>query len=91
MKAVGTRVLGTKACGAKVYPAKVHGARVYGSALRFVRDRMRAGDSGMTTSEYALGTVAACGLAGVLYRVLTSDTVRAALESILGKALGVQF
>ncbi|MDI3389624.1 DUF4244 domain-containing protein [Streptomyces sp. B-S-A8] len=60
-------------------------------ALRGVCDRLRAaGDAGMTTSEYALGTVAACAFAAVLYKVVTSDTVRAALESIVGKALGVQ-
>jgi len=61
-----------------------------GSALRTMRARMRTGDAGMTTSEYALGTVAACGFAALLYRVVTSDAVKAALESIIGKALGVQ-
>ncbi|MDI3420445.1 DUF4244 domain-containing protein [Streptomyces luteolus] len=35
-------------------------------------------------------TVAACGFAALLYKVVTSDAVRAALESIVGKALGVQ-
>lgn len=52
---------------------------------------MRADDAGMTTSEYALGTVAACGFAAVLYRVVTSDGVKAALQSVIGRALGVQF
>nr|WP_312866132.1 DUF4244 domain-containing protein [Streptomyces boluensis] len=51
---------------------------------------MRAGDAGMTTSEYALGTVAACGFAALLYKIVTSDGVKAALESVIGKALGVQ-
>ncbi|WP_156725610.1 DUF4244 domain-containing protein [Streptomyces apocyni] len=59
--------------------------------VRRVRARMRANDAGMTTSEYALGTVAACGFAALLYRVVTSDGVRAALEGVIGKALGVQF
>ncbi|MDQ8706698.1 DUF4244 domain-containing protein [Streptomyces sp. LHD-70] len=61
------------------------------AALRAVHDRVRsASDAGMTTSEYALGTVAACGFAALLYKVVTSDAVREALESIVGKALGVQ-
>ncbi|MDG4866086.1 DUF4244 domain-containing protein [Streptomyces sp. T-3] len=62
--------------------------------MRFFRRacrRMRANDAGMTTSEYALGTVAACGFAAVLYKVVTSDGVKAALESVIGRALGVQF
>ncbi|MDI3409409.1 DUF4244 domain-containing protein [Streptomyces cavernicola] len=60
-------------------------------ALRLLRARLRAaGDAGMTTSEYAMGTVAACGFAAVLYKVVTSDAVQAALESIVAKALGVQ-
>lgn len=61
-----------------------------GAARRAVKVRMRAGDAGMTTSEYALGTVAACGFAAVLYRIVTSDAVKTALESVIGKALGVQ-
>ncbi|MEV6318014.1 DUF4244 domain-containing protein [Streptomyces sp. NPDC051776] len=48
-------------------------------------------DAGMTTAEYAVGTVAACGFAAVLYKVVTSDTVSAALESVIGKALDAQF
>lgn len=37
--------------------------------------KMRRDDRGMTTAEYAVGTVAACGFAGVLLKLLTSDTV----------------
>ncbi|RII13072.1 hypothetical protein DSC45_24795 [Streptomyces sp. YIM 130001] len=50
-----------------------------------------SGDAGMITSEYALGTVAACGFAAVLYRVVTSDTVKGALEAVIGKGLDAQF
>ncbi|MFI6941253.1 DUF4244 domain-containing protein [Streptomyces sp. NPDC050418] len=45
----------------------------------------------MTTSEYALGTVAACAFAAVLYRVVTSGAVKDLLEGIIEKALGGQF
>ncbi|MEV7089427.1 DUF4244 domain-containing protein [Streptomyces sp. NPDC093085] len=52
----------------------------------------RAGaDTGMTTAEYALGTVAACAFAAVLYRVVTSGSVAAALEGLIGRALDAQF
>ena len=32
-------------------------------------------DAGMTTSEYAMGTIAACAFAAVLYKVVTSGAV----------------
>lgn len=54
------------------------------------RDLMR-GDSGMTTSEYAMGTIAACAFAAVLYKVVTSGAVSGALQSVIGKALNAQF
>lgn len=53
---------------------------------------MRTGDdAGMTTAEYAVGTVAACGFAGVLFKLLTSDGVRALLKDILERALTLGF
>ncbi|MEU4200862.1 DUF4244 domain-containing protein [Streptomyces sp. NPDC045470] len=47
-------------------------------------------DRGMTTAEYALGTLAACAAAAVLYKVLSGGAVEAALRAVIGKALGVQ-
>ncbi|MEV8408646.1 DUF4244 domain-containing protein [Streptomyces niveus] len=47
---------------------------------------MRA-DSGMVSAEYAVGTLAACGLAALLYKVVTSESVAGALESVIGNAL----
>ncbi|MFD4814688.1 DUF4244 domain-containing protein [Streptomyces sp. NPDC058418] len=52
--------------------------------------RMRT-DTGMTTSEYAVGTIAACVFAAVLYKVVTSGPVSDALESLIAKALNAQF
>jgi hypothetical protein len=46
-----------------------------------------AGDSGMNTAEYAVGTLAAVAFAGLLYKVLTSDAVRSALTSLVERAL----
>ncbi|MFJ1649244.1 DUF4244 domain-containing protein [Streptomyces sp. NPDC088258] len=48
-------------------------------------------DAGMTTSEYAVGTIAACAFAAVLYKVVTSGAVSGALQSLIGKALDAQF
>ncbi|MGW6871322.1 DUF4244 domain-containing protein [Streptomyces xanthophaeus] len=43
------------------------------------------------TSEYAMGTIAACAFAAVLYKVVTSEVVATALQSTIGKALDVPF
>ncbi|MDP9393970.1 MAG: DUF4244 domain-containing protein [Actinomycetota bacterium] len=45
----------------------------------------------MTTAEYAVGTVAACGFAGVLVKLLTSDRVTRMLGDLLERALSVAF
>jgi Protein of unknown function (DUF4244) len=45
-------------------------------------------DAGMTTAEYAVGTIAACGFAAVLYKVVTSGAVSAAIAGLLKRALG---
>ena len=49
------------------------------------------GDQGMTTAEYAVGTVAACGFAGVLFKLLTSDSVVRMLKDIVERALTIAF
>ncbi|MFE6331860.1 DUF4244 domain-containing protein [Streptomyces sp. NPDC057806] len=56
-----------------------------------VRARMRAfadrRDSGMVTSEYAMGIIAAVAFAVVLYKVVTSGQVSAELQAIVKQAL----
>ncbi|WP_205863446.1 DUF4244 domain-containing protein [Planosporangium thailandense] len=54
--------------------------------IRKLLDRLR-GDAGMNTAEYAVGTLAAVAFAGLLLKVVTSDTVRAALAAIIQRAL----
>jgi hypothetical protein len=44
-------------------------------------------DLGMTTAEYAVGTIAAVAFAAVLYKVVQSDAVSSALSSIVTSAL----
>ncbi|TLQ44559.1 DUF4244 domain-containing protein [Streptomyces marianii] len=75
--------------------ARTRAASRASEILTRARDRLSGrlprGDAGMTTSEYAMGTIAACAFAAALYQVITSDTVSTALESIIGKALNGQF
>jgi hypothetical protein len=57
-----------------------------------VQSRQTAGsDAGMTTAEYAVGTVAACGFAGVLYKVVTSPIVIDLLKAVISKAFSLSF
>jgi len=51
--------------------------------------RLRRTDRGMTTAEYAVGTVAACGFGGVLYKLLTSDLVAKLLSDLVERALSI--
>ncbi|MFJ8794889.1 DUF4244 domain-containing protein [Streptomyces sp. NPDC102462] len=51
---------------------------------------MRRRDSGMVTSEYAMGIVAAVGFALLLYEVVTSGQVRAELQAIVKRALSAR-
>ena len=48
-------------------------------------------DIGMTTAEYAVGTIAACGFGGILYKVLTSDEVTRLVKDIIKRALTITF
>lgn len=50
----------------------------------------RCRDSGMVTSEYAMGIVAAVGFALLLYEVVTSGQVRAELQAIVKRALSAR-
>lgn len=53
--------------------------------------RLGRSDRGMTTSEYAVGTIAACAFAAVLYKVVNSGPVMSALQSLVEDALDAKF
>lgn len=53
----------------------------------FTRLRTEAADAGMSTAEYAVGTLAAVAFAGVLLKVVTGNNVLAALTAIIIRAL----
>ena len=44
-------------------------------------------DAGMTTVEYAIGTVVAAAFAAVLYRIVTGDSIVSALTDLIRRAL----
>ena len=45
------------------------------------------GEAGMSTAEYAVGTVAACAFAAVLYRVVSGDSIVTGLTRLVESAL----
>ncbi len=56
------------------------------SKLRRARD-----ERGMTTAEYAVGTVASCGFAGVLVKLLNEPWVQDLLRSLFEATIGQFF
>lgn len=66
------------------------------STFHLIRRRLRLphlveDDSGMSTVEYAVGTVAAAAFAAVLYAVVSGDSVVTGLTQIVQRALSVSF
>jgi uncharacterized protein DUF4244 len=60
------------------------------SALRRLRARLvllAVDDSGMSTVEYAIGTIAAAAFGAILYTVVTGDSIVNALTNIITRAL----
>jgi Protein of unknown function (DUF4244) len=55
--------------------------------LRLLRDD----DAGMSTVEYAIGTIAAAAFAALLYTVVTGDSILTALTGLVERALSVTF
>ena len=55
-------------------------------ARRWARVQATA-EAGMSTAEYAVGTVAACAFAAVLYRVVTGGSIVTALSHLVASAL----
>jgi Protein of unknown function (DUF4244) len=53
--------------------------------------RLLRADDGMSTVEYAIGTVAAAAFAAVLYAVVTGDSIVGALTTLVQRALTATF
>lgn len=54
-----------------------------------VRALRAAAQAGMTTAEYAVGTLAACTFAAVLIAVVKSGAISSALSKLIASALSV--
>lgn len=46
-----------------------------------------ADEAGMSTVEYAIGTIAAAAFGAILYSVVTGDSIVGALTNIISRAL----
>lgn len=60
------------------------------NVLRRLRTRLvllAVDDSGMSTVEYAIGTIAAAAFGAILYTVVTGDSIVNALTNIITRAL----
>ncbi len=58
--------------------------------IREVRTRLTLlliDDTGMSTVEYAIGTIAAAAFGAILYTVVTGDSIVSALTNIINRAL----
>ncbi|MGE2817629.1 DUF4244 domain-containing protein [Mycobacterium heidelbergense] len=51
---------------------------------------LAADEAGMSTVEYAIGTVAAAAFGAILYTVVTGDSIVSALTNIIGRALNTK-
>ncbi|WP_372727513.1 DUF4244 domain-containing protein [Nocardioides sp.] len=52
------------------------------TTTRSLRRASRRAEAGITTAEYAVGTAAGCGFAGLLYKFLTGDVGQTLLKTI---------
>ncbi|WP_420754059.1 DUF4244 domain-containing protein [Rhodococcus sp. O3] len=63
---------------------------MFTNGIRIVRDRLAGAvvdEDGMSTAEYAIGTIAAAAFGAVLYTVVTGDNIVSALTGIVERAL----
>jgi hypothetical protein len=61
-----------------------------GNIFRRLRGRLAllwVDESGMSTVEYAIGTIAAAAFGAILYSVVTGDSIVTALTNIITRAL----
>jgi hypothetical protein len=66
------------------------GTRAVREAAWTLRTRLlvaATADDGMSTAEYAIGTIAAAAFGAVLYSVVTGDSIVSALTDIIDRAL----
>ncbi len=57
------------------------------SLIKRINSVRISGELGIATAEYAVTTVAACGFAGVLYKLLASESIAQLIGDLLRRAL----
>ena len=75
-------------------PVRIPLPALLAAFLQFTRagwTRLRADDRGMSTVEYAIGTLAAAAFAAVLYTVISGDSIVEALTGLVQRALATTF
>ncbi|TDY06672.1 DUF4244 domain-containing protein [Mycolicibacterium litorale] len=55
--------------------------------LRLRMTLLAVDEAGMSTVEYAIGTIAAAAFGAILYTVVTGDSIVSALTNIISRAL----
>jgi hypothetical protein len=71
----------------------VRGIPLSNSTICRIKTRLAllaADDAGMSTVEYAIGTVAAAAFGAILYSVVTGDSIVGALTNIISRALNTR-
>lgn len=69
------------------------GKALHNNLLRVLKARLTAvlvDESGMSTVEYAVGTIAAAAFGAILYSVVTGDSIVSALTNIINRALATR-
>ena len=68
-------------------------SRSLGAMLDAVKARLTllaVDEAGMSTVEYAIGTIAAAAFGAILYTVVTGDSIVGALTNIISRALNTK-
>ena len=84
-------VRGSAAVSARAISAGPAGARPTHRLARRLAVATADREAGMTTAEYAVGTVAACGFGGILYKVITSPEVLGLITDVISRAFNLSF
>lgn len=71
----------------KIIDATRTGAQRFTTRTNVTLTRLMTDDEGMSTAEYAIGTIAAAAFGAILYTVVSGDNIVSALTGIITKAL----
>ncbi len=84
----GDQLVDGPSTAAVIHLPVLDGSRRTPAGRRLARLRV-AGERGMATAEYAVGLIAACAFAMVLYVVVKDESIRMGLVNVALKALSL--